>query len=465
MINQKQHMNLSNFMTSPFSNGTFLKSILLALIYNALFNSLIIYVDYNNNYTSITGSLIQLNLSFIYTFIMFAVLLLCRTIGMVIITALFATSGIMNYYLLYFGKGIDFGTISDIFSIEFELIIEYIGIHPILTGVLCAILGAVLCQKIQIKRSYSLPLIFCASLLLATIKFIQNPKDINIAATKYVPVNLFYNIYEFYTHYLPQHRTSQTKTDLTKSYNFEYAPENQEPLTVLFIIGESMRGDLISLNGYSVNDTPLLKQKTNLISFTNAISSSTSTKISLPYMLTRAEPTNFEEATSQQGLISIFRHLGFQTSWIGNQGLFGMHETTFASNALEAETVIAKLEIQNILGTRDTQDTDLLPFIEKQLQGNNNQFMVVHMLGSHWNFKNRYPKDFAGLFKPDCGSNETCSDIEIKNSYFNSLLFSDFVLDSILQKLKDKNAIVIYASDHGISLGERARSDHELQNS
>ncbi len=288
----------------------------------------------------------------------------------------------------------------------------------------------------------------------AVIKFSSNRKDLDVAGMKYVPVNLFYNIYEFYTHYLPQHNISQAKIDLTKLYNFHYAPDNKEPLIIVFIIGESMRGDLISLNGYHINDTPLLKQRKNLVSFTQARSSSTSTRISLPYMLTRAEPPNFSEATGQLGLISIFRHLGFKTSWIGNQGLFGAYETTYASNALEAETVIAKLEIQNILGTRDLYDTYLLPFIHNELHGvDNNQFMVVHLLGSHWNFRNRYPRDLPGIFKPDCNG-ENCSEIETRNSYLNSILFSDSVLDSIIKKLENKNAIVIYSSDHGISLGE-----------
>lgn len=437
------------------SSSIFLKSILLALIYNVLFNSLTTYLDYRDNYSSITSSLVQLNVSFIYTTIIFTALLFCKKIGELLIVLLFAISGPMNYFLFYFGKGIDFGTISDILSIEFELIIEYCGIYPILIAIASATFAIVLCRKIKIRQSYILLLIFCISLICTVIKFASNRKDLNVAAMKYVPVNLFYNIYEFYTHYLPQHNISQAKTDLTKLYNFRYAPNNKEPLIVVFIIGESMRGDLISLNGYHVNDTPLLKQRKNLVSFTHARSSSTSTRISLPYMLTRAEPPNFTEATEQLGLISIFRHLGFKTSWIGNQGLFGAHETTFASNALEAETVIAKLEIQNILGTRDLYDSHLLPFIDTELDGagDNNQFMVVHLLGSHWNFRNRYPKDFPGLLKPDCNG-ENCSDIETKNSYFNSILFSDSVLDSIIKKLENKNAIVIYSSDHGISLGE-----------
>lgn len=40
------------------------------------------------------------------------------------------------------------------------------------------------------------------------------------------------------------------------------------------------------------------------------------------------------------------------------------------------------------------------------------------------------------------------------NSYENSFYYTDIVIDELLKKLEHKNALVIYSSDHGLSLGE-----------
>ena len=85
-----------------------------------------------------------------------------------------------------------------------------------------------------------------------------------------------------------------------------------------------MRGDINSLNGYTeYNNMPFLTSRPHLVSFPKAKSSATTTRVAIPYMLTNATPPDFEKAMNTKGIISLFKKLGFKTSWIGNQGLFG----------------------------------------------------------------------------------------------------------------------------------------------
>ena len=47
-----------------------------------------------------------------------------------------------------------------------------------------------------------------------------------------------------------------------------------------------------------------------------------------------------------------------------------------------------------------------------------------------------------------------CDSMEIVNSYDNTVLYTDYILSEIIKPLQNKNAIMIYLSDHGEALGE-----------
>ena len=46
------------------------------------------------------------------------------------------------------------------------------------------------------------------------------------------------------------------------------------------------------------------------------------------------------------------------------------------------------------------------------------------------------------------------------NTYDNSILYTDYIITSAIEQLKDKNAIVIYSSDHGELMGEYGKFGH-----
>jgi len=92
--------------------------------------------------------------------------------------------------------------------------------------------------------------------------------------------------------------------------------------------------------------------------------------------------------------------------------------------------------------------------------------MVMHLIGSHGpTYYQRYPKKFAH-FTPTCMRSdiENCTDQEITNAYDNSLYYTDFVMKSLIEKLKklqNKYQVgLMYMSDHGESLGENGTYLH-----
>jgi lipid A ethanolaminephosphotransferase len=87
--------------------------------------------------------------------------------------------------------------------------------------------------------------------------------------------------------------------------------------------------------------------------------------------------------------------------------------------------------------------------------------VIFHAIGSHGPaYAERYPPQFE-VFKPACRSNELqrCSEQEIVNAYDNSIAYTDYVLSrqiELLQANADRfDSVLLYASDHGESLGEQ----------
>jgi len=94
--------------------------------------------------------------------------------------------------------------------------------------------------------------------------------------------------------------------------------------------------------------------------------------------------------------------------------------------------------------------------------------VIFHMIGSHGPaYSERYPPEFE-VFKPACRSNELqrCTTQEVVNAYDNSILYTDHVLAKQIDLLQANasrfDSMLLYASDHGESLGEQGIYLHGL---
>jgi len=80
-------------------------------------------------------------------------------------------------------------------------------------------------------------------------------------------------------------------------------------------------------------------------------------------------------------------------------------------------------------------------------------------MGSHGPaYYNRYPDNFE-KFKPTCKVNnpQGCNAKELNNTFDNTIVYTDYIISSAIDILKEEREsqnFLIYASDHGESLGE-----------
>lgn len=231
------------------------------------------------------------------------------------------------------------------------------------------------------------------------------------------------------------------------------------PEVVVVVIGESSRYDRWSVNGYKRETNPLLKKESNLVTLSNVVTAVSATRLSVPVLVSRKPAMqSLKAGFSEKSFLSAFKEAGFKTYWLSNQLSFGQFDTPISVFAKEAEVT----EFLNFGGFTDNSSYDeilLAPLRHAINDPAHKKLIVLHTLGSHWNYSHRYPKEFDrwqpslfGIDKP------TYTDVKLKphlnNSYDNSVLYTDWFLSQVIDVLKatDRSTAMMYVSDHGQTL-------------
>lgn len=226
----------------------------------------------------------------------------------------------------------------------------------------------------------------------------------------------------------------------------------QKPKNIVFILGESLRYDRLSLNGYYRNTTPFLQKEENLYSFSNIVSPSYYTSQAMPLVLSNLA-VNDTSTGALVSLITLFKSAGYHTHWISNQ------------RYPDGQTRVILKQVENYIGKgtlskKNDFDKTVLSHLDACMNEYDtlNNFIVIHLMGSHFPYYKRYPKNFS-VFKPDLEINEHPIFLfqhkeKLLNCYDNSVLYNDYILSEILGRLKLSTGInmAIYLSDHGENL-------------
>ena len=232
----------------------------------------------------------------------------------------------------------------------------------------------------------------------------------------------------------------------------------------IFIVGETARAQDYELNGYDRPTNSYTRNIKNLISFKNVRSCGTATAVSVPCMFSFQNKNNYskKETEAQDNVIDVIARSNYDVLWEeNNSGCKGVCN--------HVETI--KLEYDdrfcaNLTCTDDIFLKDLEGRIEKM--SDNGGIIFLHIMGSHGPTYNERVPDSYKKFFPECDRSDlqNCSDVEIKNSYDNTILFTDYIVNRTIETLKNYedqlNASLIYVSDHGESLGENGLYLHGL---
>jgi heptose-I-phosphate ethanolaminephosphotransferase len=231
--------------------------------------------------------------------------------------------------------------------------------------------------------------------------------------------------------------------------------------TVVWVIGESINRNNMSLYGYPRATTPRLDaMRDRLLVFTDTISAESATMGSLMKKLTPASLTHPESWIDKPDILQLAKAAGYKTFWLSNQA---------ASDGwlgLVAEQADTLRYINRGQGRGENNiDGNLIPEVDTVLADTApKKFIVVHLLGAHPTYYMRYPKEFARF---DGVEDEVAAELKAsdrsfwirqqRDEYDNAILYSDYVLSEILSRVvtseRSSSAAVIYSADHGQEVG------------
>ena len=233
---------------------------------------------------------------------------------------------------------------------------------------------------------------------------------------------------------------------------------------VIMVVGETARADRFSLNGYGRQTNPELEQE-SVISFSQVDSCGTSTEVSVPCMFSIYGRESFDghDGHPIQNVLDVLGQAGVNMLWRDNNS-----NSKGVADRIRSEDY--RTSDINPDCDEECRDDGMLAGLQDYVdqQDTGDIFIILHQMGSHGPaYYKRYPPEFR-KFVPACESNQLqdCSEAEINNAYDNTILYTDHFLADVIDFLRNNDnrfeTAMLYASDHGESLGESGVYLHGL---
>ncbi|MEH0875355.1 kdo(2)-lipid A phosphoethanolamine 7''-transferase [Pectobacterium cacticida] len=471
------------FMTS-FSQTRL--SFFLALYIGLFLNGSVYYrrFDYfsrsaGDQVPTIIPALVELTASVLFTFFLMRVISLGgRRFYQIIASLLVLISVAASYYMTFFNVVIGYGIIASVMTTDIDLSKEVVGFRFILWMLVVSALPLFLIWTNSLRYTLLeqikspgkrltpfLALVVVVALVWMPLRYMDNiqskserestvdlPSYGGVVAHSYLPSNWLSALGLFaYTKY----DESQDSSNLfDPAQHFTYvAPKGIDDTYVIFIIGETTRWDHMGLLGYERDTTPKLSQEKNLVAFRGQ-SCDTSTKLSMRCMFVREGGTedNPQRTLKEQNVFAVMKALGFTSE------LFAMQSEVWFYNSIEADDYAFREMIASEKRNdgKPVQDMLLVDEVKDSLARypKGKHLIVLHTKGSHYLYSMRYPRSYA-RYQPECmGVDASCTREQLINAFDNSVLYTDSFIDSVIDQVRDKKALVFFASDHGESIDD-----------
>ena len=286
----------------------------------------------------------------------------------------------------------------------------------------------------------------------------KNMNEINKWYDDYYPYAMDNMSTLLYSVYIPHITANEIKSVIhqtKESVKLQAETTENDSLDVIFVIGESYIKYHAHLYGYNLPTTPIMdreQKKGNLFVFNNMISPYNSTTLVIKNIMCTNSISDGESWCDGIYFPAIFKRAGFNVYMWDNQktvGLFLIY--TFTINSL-----IYNKQLTDITYTKNNNityqyDGELLESFFKEKTSKYN-LSIIHLMGQHVTASERYPKEFNCFSAKDIKRNDTYLDEEKKQSiaeYDNATLYNDSVIGMLFNTYKNRNAVVIYLSDHG----------------
>lgn len=260
------------------------------------------------------------------------------------------------------------------------------------------------------------------------------------------------------------------------SHSHKTAPNRVS--NVVFIIGESLQRNFMSLYGYYLPTTPnfqALERSGNLIAFNDVVSPGAKTNDVLKYVLNfgNYESEKQRPWSANLDIVNLARLANYETFWISNQERYGQWAVASGASAQMTDHSDFTNQIP-VYKYAYSLDEVMLPSIKNFKSGAKksplarkdessaaeadsaqmkDKFFILHLMGSHPSYEFRYPKSFAKFSAADI-SREPLDEGQKKElaHYLNTVAYNDFIVSEIYKIFANDNTLIVYFSDHAQSL-------------
>ena len=346
-------------------------------------------------------------------------------------------------YMLITGGGISYNAIASIYSTNSGEFFEFLGTTLFLKSIFLTIFICILTlffyatigkfKSIHVKKINfkTVVVTFSLSGLIALTLF-----NYQEGLKNYFPLNVINNNIQYF---------NETYKVANEIANLTYEYEGEKPKTtnnIILVIGESNRRDSLSVYSDSVIKGRQLKELTklhsnNVLNYTKAISAAAFTRVAVPSLLSTAPAEKFSTLAQFPSIIRVLNSVNYSSFLFSNQSKGGFHNDLI-------KALIS--EIKNKVYFENSYDGAMLPIVNKLIDNDaESQFIVMHLMGSHYDYSKRYPESFA-LFSSDNNV----------DAYKNSVAYTEFVLSELANTVLAQSApyAILYVSDHGEYLND-----------
>lgn len=232
---------------------------------------------------------------------------------------------------------------------------------------------------------------------------------------------------------------------------------------IIWIIDESVRADMLSINGAALPTTPFLDSIRNqylnygIMSASSQYSFGSNMVLQSGLRLNQLPDTQLHYGTNPN-IFQYSKKAGYTTYYIDGQS-----RTTMPSNGMthyDFNFIDYPIKIhKEHPGIKwPSVDSTIVHYLKKILASKQNTFTYINKAGCHFAYNHFYPENRT-LFRPSYKDGDAWKDSAVlRNTYANCINWN---VDEFFRKLypetKHKNAIVLYTSDHGVSLLEKGR--------
>ena len=429
----------------PLSAFSCIVSIGTLLLYNIPFFQFVIDKG-NESEVSVVWLVVSLvAIMLAVNFMMTYLVMFClRMVGRILLAILSLINATAVYFILTYNVIIDATTIENVFNTRYSEASGFFSWGLWLSMLVFGVLPALFClfQPVVIGKAKklgayiggSLAVILMVGLLNINQTLFISEHDTELGGLLQ-PWSYIANTYRVIS-FIQDEQAEEIKLPDGK------ITDNEKAVVVL-VIGESARKANFQLYGYQRDTNPLLSKQKELKVF-QANSCATYTTAGTKAIL---EPKDCDD------LYELLPNYAFRTgvdvSWrTSNWGEPPIHIDEYLTDTELAE---------QYPDVDSNYDGILFAGLRQRIEssGKNKVLIILHTSTSHGpQYAKKYPKEFE-VYKSD----------DIVGAYDNTIRYTDFLLDSLINTLRSMNdwkSSMIFISDHGESLGENKMFMHGL---